>query len=123
MGSIEELSERCPYAKGARTKTIERASKSDILREIEEWDDSFDVIVLRPKWSWLGYYSWCMRSMGWMSESDLTAVPDSKNGFILLQRLSHLVEASDELMESTDYYTKASKSDMRIVRYRKELAG
>ena len=64
-----------------------------------------------------------MRSMRWMSRCDLTAVPDSKNGFILLQRLSHLVEASDELMENTDYYAKASKSDMRIVSYRKELAG
>ena len=123
MDGIEELSQKCPFAKGARTKTIEKASKFDMLREIEEWDDSFDVIVIRPKWSWLGYYSWCMRSMRWMSKSDLTAVPDSKNGFILLQRLSHLVEASDELMENTDYYAKASKSDMRIVSYRKELAG
>ena len=123
MGAIEELAERCPYAQGARTKTIERASKSDMLREIEDWDDSFDVVVLRPKWSWFGYHSWCISSMGWMSDSDLTAVPDSKNGFILLQRLSHLVEASDDLMENSDYYAKASKSDMRIVRYRKELAG
>tara|TARA_R100000963_G_scaffold30616_1_gene21888 strand:- start:55 stop:435 length:381 start_codon:yes stop_codon:yes gene_type:complete len=119
---IQTLIDRCPYAKGAKTKTIENASKVDMLREVYSWDDSFDVIVFLPKWSWFNYYSWCMRSMRWMSKIDMTVVPDSKNGFILLQRLSHLVEASDELMNTTDYYAKASKSDMRAVMYRKKLA-
>tara|TARA_R100000700_G_C3173463_1_gene147986 strand:- start:906 stop:1280 length:375 start_codon:yes stop_codon:yes gene_type:complete len=115
---VSELADKCPFAKDSKTKIVRGISKKDMLGLIHNWDGSYDVMVIIPKWSWFGFYNWCIDSMEWMSELDLTAVPDAQNKIILLQKLSELVEASDYLLENTDYY---NESDLDFVRYRKEL--
>ena len=88
MDKIARLSEKCPFAAKSRTKTIRGVTKQEMVELIHAWDDSYDVIVITPSWGWFGFYKWCMKSMEWMSEIDLTAVPDAQNKIILLQRLS-----------------------------------
>ena len=123
MKKIEELASRCPFAENAKSKIITGVSKKEMKKHIKEWNDEFEVIVMIPNKTWFGFYNWCIKSMLWMSKKDLIAVPDSQNNFILLQRLSHLVEASDDLMKNTDYYEKLGQNDLNMVHYRKSLTG
>lgn len=121
MSEVLELAGDCPYAEGSKHIVIESATKTIVSTYIEFWDDTFDVVVFRPSIMWFGFYEYCMRLMPSLAKLDLTLIPNAKGRFILLQRLSHLLDASEHLMRTTNYYDRLSDDDFTMLEYRRGL--
>ena len=111
----------CPFAQEAIERgkvAIVRGNKTDIIRHVISWDDSLEVLVIIP--SWKNYYHWCIANEERFARDNLIAIPNQKEGYILLQRLTDLVEASDNLMK-TGYYDNFTSEQFSHVLRRKEL--
>ena len=121
MSEVLELAGNCPYAEASKHIIIKRATKTVVSTYIEFWDDTFDVVVFKPSMMWLGFYEYCMRLMPSLAKLDLILIPNAQERFILLQRLSHLLDASNHLMKTTNYYDKLSDDELTMLEYRRTL--
>ena len=114
----------CPFSKAAyeNDRVLEVVGgKKDLQRFVDNWDDKYQVIVLKPKFSFFGWYSYCIKMERCFSKSDLIAIPNAKDKYILIQRLQELVNASNYLLENTDYYLNCNKSQMADLERRRSL--
>ena len=113
----------CPFAEDAweddRVRVMDGGKRATIL-QLNMWDDSVDVVVVTPV-EWVGWYDWCLLSESHWAEYDLIAIPNARDGYILLQRLSTLVEASEGLMAS-GYYDDYTKEQFDHVMRRRGLS-
>lgn len=113
----------CPFATetlaGGRAKIVE-GNYFTLMDEVEAWDDAYEVIVILPK-NWTTYYKWCISMEEVLARKDLIAIPNAKEGYVLLQRLSDLVDASNSLLRS-GFYDDYTKEQISHVIRRRRLA-
>ena len=114
----------CPFSKAAyeNDRVLEVVGgKKDLQRFVDNWDNTYQVIVFKPKFSFFGWFSYCIKMERCFSKSDLIAIPNGKEKYILIQRLQELVNASNYLLENTDYYSNCNKSQMDDLERRRDL--
>ena len=114
----------CPFSKKAyeSDKVLEVVGgRKDMHKYIDDWDDTYQVIVFKPKFTFLGWYSYCINMEKWFSKTDIIAIPNGKEKYILIQRLEELVDASNYLLVHSDYYSKYTPSQMKHVERRRSL--
>ena len=117
--------EKCPFSKKAFDEGKVKVIKGDpqvIITNVAMWDDSYEVIVIKPTLGWIRWYDWCLKMESQFSKDNLIAIPNARDGYILLQRLDHLISASDWLEENTDYYENYTKEMYEHVERRRRLA-
>jgi len=123
---IEWMSEGCPFSTSALNKGLIggpfKATGKTVISKAMTWNDEYEVIILKPIFLWKNFYSWCIKKEKFFSEFDLIAIPNEQKQFILLQRLSTLVKAGEELMK-TGYYEKYTEQQMKDYKRRIELNG
>ena len=112
----------CPFATETLAEGRVRIVKGNaitILKEVDDWNDQYEVIVIIPKsWSGGNYYDWCLSMETELAKRDLIAIPNSKQGYILLQRLSDLVDASNSLLKSGFYDDYTREQISHVIRRR-----
>lgn len=123
---IEWFAEGCPFASDILNNGLvsnpKKANAKTIISEAMRWNDEYEVMIFKPIFLWKNFYSWCIKKEEFFSEFDLIAIPNEQKQFILLQRLSTLVKAGEELMK-TGYYEKYTEEQMKDYKRRSELYG
>ena len=123
---IEWMSEGCPYSaaalKGGLIGGPIKATAKTVIASAITWTDKYEVIIFRPIFLWRNFYSWCINKEEFFAEFDLIAIPNEQKQFILLQRLSTLVKAGEELMKN-GYYEKYTEEQMKDYERRRKLNG
>ncbi len=111
----------CPFATetlaDGRAKIIE-GNYNTLMTEVDNWNDEYEVIVILPK-NWTTYYKWCLSMEEVFAKDDLIAIPNAKEGYVLLQRLSDLVDASNSLMRSGFYDDYTMEQIAHVIRRRR----
>ena len=111
----------CPFATetlaDGRAKIVEGDYRT-LKAEVDNWNDDYEVVVILPK-NWTTYYKWCLSMEEVYAIVDLIAIPNAKEGYILLQRLSDLVEASNSLMKSGFYDDYTMEQISHVIRRRR----
>ena len=120
---LEEIveSSECPFAEETMAEgrvKIVKGGFQDLMREVEEWDDRFEVIVIIPS-NFKKYYQVCISIESELAKDDLIAIPNEKQHYILLQRLSDLVTASNSLIHSGFYDSYTSEQIEHVLRRRR----
>ena len=120
---LEEIveSSECPFAEETMAEgraKIVKGGFQDLMREAEEWDDRFEVIVIIPS-NFKKYYQVCISIESELAKDDLIAIPNEKQHYILLQRLSDLVTASNSLIHSGFYDSYTSEQIQHVLRRRR----
>ena len=108
-----------PFHRGndGRGKIV-KGGFQDLMREAKEWDDRFEVIVVIPD-NFKKYYQVCISIESELAKDDLIAIPNEKQHYILLQRLSDLVSASNSLIHSGFYDSYTSEQIQHVLRRRR----
>ena len=117
--------EKCPFSKKAFDEGKVKVIKGDpqvIITNVAMWNDSYEVIVIKPAFGWVKWYDWCLKMESQFAKDNLIAIPNARDGYILLQRLDHLISASNWLEENTDYYENYTKEMYEHVERRRRLA-
>jgi hypothetical protein len=111
----------CPFAEetmaDGRVKIVE-GDRQTLMQEVAMWDDRYEVIVLIPV-RFRKYYDWCIALEPELAQVDLIAIANQKQGYILLQRLSDLVNASNTLVSSGFYDAYTSEQISHVLRRRR----
>ena len=111
----------CPFATetlaDGRAKIVE-GNYHTLMAEVDNWNDQYEVIVILPK-NWTTYYKWCLSMEEVFAKDDLIAIPNAKQGYVLLQRLSDLVEASNSLLRSGFYDDYTMEQISHVIRRRR----
>ena len=114
-------SSECPFAEETmaegRVKIVKGGFQA-LMREAKEWDDRFEVIVVIPD-NFKKYYQVCISIESELAKDDLIAIPNEKQHYILLQRLSDLVSASNSLIHSGFYDSYTSEQIQHVLRRRR----
>lgn len=114
-------SSECPFAEETMAEgrvKIVKGGFQDLMREAKEWDDRFEVIVVIPD-NFKKYYQVCISIESELAKDDLIAIPNEKQHYILLQRLSDLVSASNSLIHSGFYDSYTSEQIQHVLRRRR----
>jgi len=111
----------CPFAENAKTTEAGGNSKS-LERIIMNWDDAFDVVIFKPSFYWTTYYNYCIHNELTFSSFNLIAIPNEKVGYILIQKLDELIEASEKL-EAEGYYKNYTEKQWEHIKRRRGLIG
>ena len=114
-------SSECPFAEETMAEgrvKIVKGGFQDLMREAKEWDDRFEVIVVIPD-NFKKYYQVCISIESELAKDDLIAIPNEKQHYILLQRLSDLVSASTSLIHSGFYDSYTSEQIQHVLRRRR----
>ena len=114
-------SSECPFAEETMAEgrvKIVKGGFQDLMREAKEWDDRFEVIVVIPD-NFKKYYQVCISIESELAKDDLIAIPNEKQHYILLQRLSDLVSASNSLIHSGFYDSYTSEQIKNVLRRRR----
>ena len=114
-------SSECPFAEETMAEgrvKIVKGGFQDLMREAKEWDDRFEVIVVIPD-NFKKYYQVCISIESELAKDDLIAIPNEKQHYILLQRLSDLVSASNSLIHSGFYDSSTSEQIQHVLRRRR----
>ena len=114
-------SSECPFAEETMAEgrvKIVKGGFQDLMREAKEWDDRFEVIVVIPD-NFKKYYQVCISIESELAKDDLIAIPNEKQHYILLQRLSDLVSASNSLIHSVFYDSYTSEQIQHVLRRRR----
>ena len=114
-------SSECPFAEETMAEgrvKIVKGGFQDLMREAKEWDDRFEVIVVIPD-NFKKYYQVCISIESELAKDDLIAIPNEKQHYILLQRLSDLVSASHSLIHSGFYDSYTSEQIQHVLRRRR----
>ena len=126
QAEIEWMAEGCPFAANSLKDGLiggpKKATAKTILAAAITWNDEYEVIIFKPLFIWKSFYRWCIEKEKFLSELDLIAIPNEPKQFILLQRLSTLVKAGEELM-SKGYYEKYTEKQMEDYERRRKLNG
>jgi len=105
----------CPYAKESirKGKVLGpiKGNQKVILSFINNWNDEYDVIVIQPHLWWDNFGEWCVINEPKFAKLDLTAIANVEKGFILIQKLSELVETGEILRKTTNYYDNYTLAD------------
>ena len=114
-------SSECPFAEETMAEgrvKIVKGGFQDLMREAKEWNDRFEVIVVIPD-NFKKYYQVCISIESELAKDDLIAIPNEKQHYILLQRLSDLVSASHSLIHSGFYDSYTSEQIQHVLRRRR----
>ena len=114
-------SSECPFAEETMAEgrvKIVKGGFQDLMREAKEWDARFEVIVVIPD-NFKKYYQVCISIESELAKDDLIAIPNEKQHYILLQRLSELVSASNSLINSGFYDSYTSEQIQHVLRRRR----
>ena len=114
-------SSECPFAEETMAEgrvKIVKGGFQDLMREAKEWDDRFEVIVVIPD-NFKKYYQVCISIESELAKDDLIAIPNEKQHYILLQRLSDLVSASNSQIHSGFYDSYTSEQIQHVLRRRR----
>ena len=114
-------SSECPFAEETMAEgrvKIVKGGFQDLMREAKEWDDRFEVIVVIPD-NFKKYYQVCISIESELAKDDLIAIPNEKQHYILLQRLSDLVSASNSLIHSGFFDSYTSEQIQHVLRRRR----
>lgn len=111
--NFNDIAGECPFAhdsmeKGRILGPI-KGNEKVVISMIEKWDDSYDVIIVQPHLWWFDYPQWIEQNEIKNAQKDIILIADANKGFILIQKLSELVETADKLM-SQNYYKDHSKA-------------
>tara|TARA_R110000823_G_scaffold274141_3_gene393104 strand:+ start:1038 stop:1439 length:402 start_codon:yes stop_codon:yes gene_type:complete len=109
----------CPFAKESiqkgRVLGPIKGNEKVVLSLINNWDDSYEVIVVEPhKYYWKDFGKWCIENEEKFAYLDLTAIANPKQNFILIQRLSDLAIVGEKLRKETNYYDNYTGKDWAI---------
>ena len=111
----------CPFATetlaDGRVKIVE-GNYHTLMTEADNWNDQYEVIVILPK-EWTTYYKWCLSMEEVFAKDDLIAIPNAKEGYVLLQRLSDLVAASNSLLKGGFYDDYSMEQIAHVIRRRR----
>ena len=111
----------CPFATetlaDGRVKIVE-GNYHTLMTEADNWNDQYEVIVILPK-EWTTYYNWCLSMEEVFAKDDLIAIPNAKEGYVLLQRLSDLVTASNSLLKGGFYDDYSMEQIAHVIRRRR----
>lgn len=111
----------CPFATetlaDGRVKIVE-GNYHTLMTEADNWNDQYEVIVILPK-EWTTYYKWCLSMEEVFAKDDLIAIPNAKEGYVLLQRLSDLVAASNSLLNGGFYDDYSMEQIAHVIRRRR----
>jgi len=111
----------CPFAietlADGRVKIVE-GNYHTLMTEADNWNDQYEVIVILPK-EWTTYYKWCLSMEEVFAKDDLIAIPNAKEGYVLLQRLSDLVAASNSLLNGGFYDDYSMEQIAHVIRRRR----
>ena len=111
----------CPFATetlaDGRVKIVE-GNYHTLMTEADNWNDQYEVIVILPK-AWTTYYKWCLSMEEVFAKDDLIAIPNAKEGYVLLQRLSDLVTASNSLFKGGFYDDYSMEQIAHVIRRRR----
>ncbi len=111
----------CPFATetlaDGRVKIVE-GNYHTLMTEADNWNDQYEVIVILPK-EWTTYYKWCLSMEEVFAKDDLIAIPNAKEGYVLLQRLSDLVTASNSLLKGGFYDDYSMEQIAHVIRRRR----
>ena len=111
----------CPFATETLADGGAKIVEGDyrtLKAEVDNWNDEYEVVVILPK-NWTTYYKWCLSMEEVYAIVDLIAIPNSKEGYVLLQRLSDLVDASNSLMKSGFYDDYTMEQIAHVIRRRR----
>lgn len=116
-------SSNCPFAEGVWESGkvgIMEGGQGRLIQEVCDWDDSYEVLVFIPTGHFLNtYYQDCLNWEEGMARNDLIAIPNAPHRYILLQRLSELVSASNTLIASGFYDSYTSEQISHVLRRRR----
>lgn len=111
----------CPFATetlaDGRVKIVE-GNYHTLMTEADNWNDQYEVIVILPE-EWTTYYKWCLSMEEVFAKDDLIAIPNAKEGYVLLQRLSDLVTASNSLLKGGFYDDYSMEQIAHVIRRRR----
>jgi len=124
--NLDKLVSECPFGiealkNGSIGGPIKGNSKT-VIKEVNNWNDEYEVIIIKPVFYWTNYYDWCLEHETPFSNKDLIAIPNEKRKYILLQRLSKLNKISKEL-QKTDYYNNYSIEQWKHIERRESYNG
>ena len=71
--------EKCPFSKKAFDEGKVKVIKGDpqiIITNVAMWDDSYEVIVIKPTIGWLRWYDWCLKMESQFAKDNLIAIPE-----------------------------------------------
>jgi len=105
---LNDYGKGCPFARQAieKGKVLGpiKGNQKVVLSIIENWNNTYDVVVIEPHIWWENYGEWCIENEPHFATRDLTAIANVEKGFILVQKLTELVKVGEILRKTTDYY-------------------
>lgn len=122
MFDFNDIAGSCPFAHDAKLENKisipSIANKKDVISYINNWDDTFEVIIVKPSIFWRNYWKWIKDNQKSHAKLDLILIPNTEKKFILIQRLSLLVKTGKKLMNK-GYYDNHDKD--KIIEYNNRI--